>query len=219
MEQLFRKFILPGSGQRQCPPIRYFCAMCKEGAAYWDARYSEQDTPWDVGGPSTPLKTYIDGLTDKEMRILLPGGGPGHELLYLLERGFSHSFLLDISPVVIQQLRQQHPAVPAAHFIAGDFFQHQGTYDLILEQTFFCALPPAMRPHYAPAMHRLLRPGGRLAGVLFHFPLTDAGPPYGGDAGEYQGYFEPHFTQVRLAHCYNSIPPRAGKELWIDLRK
>ena len=42
---------------------------------YWEERYQKQDTGWDIGTISTPLKEYIDQLTDKKCRILLPGAG------------------------------------------------------------------------------------------------------------------------------------------------
>ena len=32
---------------------------------YWETRYRSDETGWDLGGPSTPLKEYIDQLTDK----------------------------------------------------------------------------------------------------------------------------------------------------------
>ena len=40
---------------------------------FWDKRWEEANTGWDIGYPSTPLKEYIDQLSDKEIDILIPG--------------------------------------------------------------------------------------------------------------------------------------------------
>ncbi len=115
---------------------------------------------------------------------------------------------------------QQHAPGWEKHLrlVTGDFFQYEGPFDLILEQTFFCALSPALRKDYALKMHELLTPGGKLAGVLFDKDFG-GGPPFGGYAEEYRALFEPLFRIRTLAPCYNSIPPRAGTEVFILLEK
>jgi SAM-dependent methyltransferase len=103
--------------------------------------------------------------------------------------------------------------------VQSDFFDHQDSYDLILEQTFFCALSPSLRNDYVTHMHRLLKSGGKLVGLLFQFPLTESGPPFGGSATEYLDRFEPLFSIQTLETCYNSIPPRQGNELFFIFNK
>lgn len=44
-------------------------------AHYWNERYQNSATGWDIGAVSTPLKEYIDQLDSKEIRILIPGCG------------------------------------------------------------------------------------------------------------------------------------------------
>lgn len=186
---------------------------------YWTNRYQAGETQWDAGSITTPLKAYFDGLADKDMRILLPGGGSGYEAAYLHEQGFRNVFLLDFSEVPLQNFRDRYPSFPADHLLQKDFFALEGAFDMIVEQTFFCALHPTQRPAYASQMARLLKPGGRLIGLLFEIPLIADGPPFGGSREEYLQYFLPHFTIHKLELCYNSIKPRQGKELWIDLEK
>ena len=55
---------------------------------YWDSRYETHETGWDIGEPSTPLKTYIDQLRDKSISVLIPGAGNAYEAAYLYENGF-----------------------------------------------------------------------------------------------------------------------------------
>ena len=50
---------------------------------YWTNRYSKAKTGWDIGYPSTPLKTYFDQLENKDLRILIPGAGNAYEAEYL----------------------------------------------------------------------------------------------------------------------------------------
>lgn len=68
-------------------------------------------------------------------------------------------------------------------------------------------------------MVQLLKPGGRLAGLLFDFPLTDKGPPFGGNAEEYRALFHPFFKIKVLERANNSIAPRKGKELFFIFEK
>ena len=187
--------------------------------AYWTQRYEQGSTGWDVGEATRPLKTYIDQLDNRDIRILIPGSGNAYEAYYLYQHGFTNVWVLDISAYPLRAFRKQHPDFPAAHLLHQDFFAHQERYDLILEQTFFCALPPKMRPRYAQQMHQLLNQGGKLVGVLFNAPLYDDHPPYGGTSAEYINYFEPYFSAQIFEPCYNSIPPRQGKELFIQLIK
>jgi thiopurine S-methyltransferase len=104
--------------------------------------------------------------------------------------------------------------------IHADFFEHEGQYDLILEHTFFCALDPAYRQRYVSQMAALLKPGGKLVGLLFDFPLTEKGPPFGGSDDEYLALFREYLLPLRhLARCQNSVPDRAGKELFFIAQK
>lgn len=186
---------------------------------YWEGRYRAGETGWDTGGPTPPLKTYIDGLTDKGLRILIPGAGRAHEAEYAHRQGFRNVHVIDLADAPFQDLLARCPDFPRAHLVTGDFFDHRGAYDLVLEQTFFCALDPALRPAYVRQVHALLVPGGRLAGVLFESVPDPAGPPFGGSAAEYRALFAPLFPQAAFTPCHNSIAPRAGRELWVSAKK
>ena len=188
--------------------------------AYWNERYEQGNTGWNIGTVSSPLKSYFDQLSQKNLRILIPGGGNGHEAEYLLSLGFSNITVLDIAPIALEKLalRFLTQIGKTVHLILGDFFEHQGQYDLIIEQTFFCALDPSLRQAYVEKMAALLSNNGRLSGLLFdtQFP---AGPPFGGNRQEYQDLFSMHFNIKTLAPCYNSIPQRMGNECFIIATK
>jgi SAM-dependent methyltransferase len=186
---------------------------------YWSERYRGNDIPWDTGGVTTPIKEYIDHLKNRDLRILIPGAGSGYEAEYGFKQGFKNIFVIDLSTEALHRLQQRCPEFPENQLIHGDFFTLSGAFDLILEQTFFCALPPDLRTAYIAKMNDLLVPGGYLAGVLFDDPLNDDHPPFGGDETVYRSYFFPTFEEKIMARCYNSIGPRKDRELFIELRK
>ncbi|MCE2712209.1 MAG: TPMT family class I SAM-dependent methyltransferase [Cryomorphaceae bacterium] len=185
---------------------------------YWQKRYVEGQTGWDVGTVSTPLKSYIDQLTDTQIKILIPGCGFGHEGKYLYEKGFRNVYLLDYSEHPISYLRSVLTELDETHFMVEDFFSHVGRYDLILEQTMFCAIDPSLRTAYVEKVYDLLNTGGKLAGVLFNKQF-EGGPPFGGSAQEYKTLFSMHFSNVSIQPCYNSIEPRLGNEVFIQAIK
>jgi SAM-dependent methyltransferase len=186
---------------------------------FWKEKYRLEDTPWDAGSATTPITTFIDGLEDKNLKILIPGVGNGHEFEYLYNKGFKNIYALDITEEPLVNIKRKLPELPEKYLILQDFFQLTGSFDLILEQTFFCALAPDLRPLYAKKINEILTQKGQLAGVLFDFPLTESGPPYGGDISEYIRLFEPFFKIKTLERCYNSIKPRKDKEIFIHFYK
>jgi len=46
---------------------------------FWEKKYSNDETGWDIGYASTPLTNYFDQLTNKDLKILIPGGGNSYE--------------------------------------------------------------------------------------------------------------------------------------------
>jgi len=183
--------------------------------AFWQTRYENAETGWDLGGPSTPLKAYLDQLTNKELRILIPGAGRAYEAEYAHRLGFTHVFVIDLTDTPYADLLARCPEFPKEHLLVGDLFAHEGQYDRILEQTFFCALDPTLRVKYVANMKELLKPDGKLVGVLFNDPLNTDRPPFGGSKEQYMPLFEAHFPEVTMEGCNNSIAPRAGRELWL----
>lgn len=188
-------------------------------ASFWEHRWQTGKTGWDMGQASPPLAAYVDHYANKNAAILIPGCGNAYEASYLLEKGFTHITLIDIAPEAVKRLQEKFKDAPQVTVLHGDFFQHQGSYDLILEQTFFCALTLQQRPDYVQKMSGLLKENGKLTGVLFDTDFGLDGPPFGGSKEDYDALFQPYFHIKTMAPCYNSIPPRAGSELFIELER
>lgn len=188
-------------------------------ANYWTNRYLKSNTPWDMGSVSPPLSCYFQQLNAKSQRILIPGAGNAYEAEWLWNNGFSNVFVIDLSEEPLKNLKKRCPDFPDQQLLKGDFFKLNQKFDLVVEQTFFCALQPHQRQDYAEKMLEILQPNGKLIGVLFDFPLTEQGPPFGGSREEYKNLFSKNFKIERLERCYNSIKPRQGNELFIKLIK
>jgi len=191
--------------------------MVELNEKFWSDRYNEGNTGWDIGYVSTPIKEYIDQLEDKEIKILIPGAGNAYEAEYLWQNGFKHVDVLDLSRIPLESLGNRVSDWPANQLIEGDFFKHTGSYDLIFEQTFFCALDPKLRGNYVAKMKELLKGGGKLVGLMFKIPLFDDRPPFGGSEKDYLPLFENDFHIMKMEEAYNSIEPRAGSELWVSM--
>jgi SAM-dependent methyltransferase len=188
---------------------------------YWENRYRQGDTPWATRGWTPALIEY---LADKPRHssILIPGAGTSMEVLQLLEMGFTHITLCDISQSALDTIRELMAAYPDSDkvsYVHGDFFELSGAYDYIMEQTFFCALPPVMRKDYVDKMYDLLAEGGTLFGVLFGIEFDKQGPPFGGGENEYKTLFSKNFYIKEMSMCRNSIPPRMGSELFFICKK
>lgn len=186
---------------------------------YWELRYEENETGWDIGTISPPLKAYIDQLQNRELKILIPGGGNSYEAEYLFNKGFKNVFVMDIAKTPLINLQKRVPNFPDQQLLQENYFEHAGNYDLLLEQTFFCALPVSKRKDYASKAYKLLKPGGTIAGLLFNMDFKKEGPPYGGSKEEYEFIFRDLFFLQNLETCYNSIPPRQGNELFFIFKK
>ncbi len=186
--------------------------------SYWNNRYQTNDFSWDLGEPSIPLKKYIEQLDNKELKILIPGAGNAYEAELLFQLGFKNVYVLDFAETPLLNIKKRSPVFPSHQLIQQDFFEHEGQYDLIFEQTFFCAINPNLRPQYVQHMRSLLNSNGKIVGLLFNDILNIDHPPFGGNEVEYNQLFSEYFNIIKIETCYNSIKPREGRELFIIMQ-
>jgi SAM-dependent methyltransferase len=185
---------------------------------YWNNRYETNDFGWDLGEVSEPLAKYIEQLNNKDLKILIPGAGNSYEAELLFNLGFKNVYVLDFAEYPLQNIKKRLPDFPRNHLIQQDFFEHQGQYDLIIEQTFFCAINPNLREEYVKHMKSLLKPNGKLVGLLFNDILNKDKPPFGGNKEEYEKLFFEMLDVKKMEVCNNSIKPREGRELFIIMQ-
>lgn len=184
---------------------------------FWNNRYITNDMGWDIGYVSTPIKEYIDQLTDKSIKILIPGCGNAYEAEYLFKNGFKNVFVIDWSDEALKNFSNRLPEFPKENLLCVNFFDHEANYDLMIEQTFFCAILPSLRNKYAKHAASLLTPKGKLVGLLFDDPLNSDRPPFGGNKTIYTELFSPYFEIAIMETAKNSIPSRKERELFVKM--
>ena len=183
-------------------------------ADFWNNRYENNQIGWDLGGVSPALKFWMDQLPDKSASILIPGAGNAYEVDYLVTLGFTNITVIDIAPKLVAALKQRFASVNEVTIILGDFFELEGKFDVVLEQTFFCAIDPELRSQYVDKMIDLLTDKGQLLGVLFNRSFI-GGPPFGGSTEEYEVLFRDKF-EAKFLPCDVSHPARKGSEVLLQ---
>ncbi|MBI3812313.1 MAG: methyltransferase domain-containing protein [Nitrospirae bacterium] len=192
-------------------------------AAFWAELYRTGDTGWDQGGPSPGLVDFLKNdlgpgraVPFRSGRALVPGCGHGHDARALAVAGFE-VIGLDVVKKAVEEAARTAEAegLKNIRFEQADFLKLpvrlRGPYDLIFENTFFCAIDPDHRDRYVESAATLLKPGGFLLGVFYNI-RPETGPPFGTTREELSDRFGHRFTLV-LDHVPRSIPRREGKEL------
>src|SRR5690606_17581961 len=151
----------------------------------------------------------------------------GWDVFTLATHGYT-AVGLDIAPSAaphFEKVRKDHNLnANQASLVVGDFFQLDtsqlgGTFELIWDYTFYCAISPDQRDAWRDRMAQLLKPSGTLALLLY--PVVpgaprDQGPPYPLDPEEVTQQLSPRFDRVHLEKVTQSHPGREGKE-WLAL--
>ena len=105
--------------------------------SYWNDRWQKNETGWDTGQASPAITDYMAQYRDKNAAILIPGCGNAYEAEFLIAEGFTNITLIDIAPKAVEALKEKFANKPQINVLCEDFFNHQGSYDIIIEQTFF----------------------------------------------------------------------------------
>ena len=149
-------------------------------ADFWQAIYDEGDTGWDKGEPAPPLVRAINALKlPTDTRILVPGCGFGHEVFHLASQGFQVT-AVDFAEGAISAIRARTGDLPITALLRDLFSldqDHTASFDIVLEHTCFCAIPPEMRDAYAQVTRAVLTDNGRLIGLFYETDNDEDGPP------------------------------------------
>jgi hypothetical protein len=181
--------------------------------AFWDQRYQAGRMAWDCGGVPGALTEFLR-LHPHGGRAFIPGCGSGYEIRAFHAAGWD-VFGLDFSCAAVDRARTVLGPL-AERVCVGDFFTHPlpaGSFDLIYERTFLCALRPAVWPVYARRLAGLLKPGGLLCGFFFFGPEEEP-PPYPISRSKLGRLLGAAFEKKADAPVADSLPLYAGKERW-----
>ncbi len=188
----------------------------------WQKHYEEDDLRWDLGEPAPPFVRWSGEQPQPPGRAVVPGCGQGHEVILLAAQGWEVT-AVDFAPGAILRLSKRLAAEGhSACLLNQDFFtldpSHDGRYDLLLEQTFFCAIRPDERPLYVDTASRLLKTGGQLVG-LFYETGEAGGPPFNTSRRDILDHFSGRFEIGVLEKTPHSAQQRQGKEWFARMVK
>lgn len=188
----------------------------------WQKHYDEDDLQWDIGEVSPAILQLVKENKIPPGKAIVPGCGQGHEVVFLAENGFQVTGV-DFAEGAVKLLRHSLEAKSLpGQVLQRNFFEleaeHDACYDLLLEQTFFCAIEPNDRPKYVATANRILKPGALLAG-LFYQTGEEGGPPFNTTQEDIIEHFSEMFEIETLEITSHSVDKRAEKELLVLLRK
>jgi len=169
--------------------------------SFWQARYEQQNTPWDDGSEDAELAAWLaDGtLGPADGPVLAPGCGSGRELVQLAAAGLE-AVGLDYTPAAVALARERlQQAGLKAEVIEADVLQWTAPqpFGAVFERTCLCALHPDQWLRYVEQLRAWLRPGGRLFVQFEQVPREGAmkglveGPPYHCDINAMRALFPP----------------------------
>ena len=192
-------------------------------ADFWESRYIQQKTPWDIGQVAPAFKKYLLGhrtwdhgqlAINKEQlnrsqvhcpRSIVLGCGLGYDAFFFAKQGFE-VYAFDFSESAIKKANETKAKMDMQniYFYKEDLFELKNkkrwmnSFDYVLEHTCFCAINPKRRNEYVDLIKYLLKPGGKLIG-LFFVRSKPGGPPYGTNEKELRELFK-DFKEIEKLH-------------------
>ena len=189
----------------------------------WNAAYANDDTPWDHGYASPPLRVFLK-THPLEGRVLVPGCGTGHDVRLLAKHGAS-VLGLDVAPLALEKARSA-PAVGDEQYALVDFLKlpvsYNGQFDAVVEHTCLCALDHTNREAYAISVRQALKPDGNYLAVFYRevFDYNGNDPPHPISSDEIAALFTKEFEVIERIIPQETYPGRpVGSEEVFLMRK
>ncbi|KAL4921687.1 S-adenosyl-L-methionine-dependent methyltransferase [Aspergillus aurantiobrunneus] len=198
-----------------------------------------------IGGPLLEPSSSGGGGGDQPRRkkALVPGCGRGVDVLLLASFGYD-AYGLEYSKSAMEKCTmeeegagQKYPVRDArvgrgkVTWVQGDFFANDwverlgldvNQFDFIYDYTFFCALPPSMRPAWALRHTQLLVPSPQGNLVCLEFPRhkdpLQHGPPYSAPSEAYMEHLSHPGEEIAYderGRC-KSDPLRESSQLGLE---
>lgn len=189
---------------------------------YWmDIYHTEGKPKWDLGDAAVAFKDMYPRLKLPKSRILVLACGEGHDAALFAQLGHVVT-AVDFSSEGIERGKKLYGHIETLNFVQEDIFNlpqsWNHSFDIIIEHTCFCAIPPEKRKDLITLWRRLLHEEGQLMAVFFAM-LKRAGPPYGSSEWELREMLKPHFQFLFWGRLRISLPRRQGRELFVLAKK
>lgn len=188
---------------------------------FWNTRYLNRETGWDMQGPHPALESLTSQLRINKCRILVLGCGYGHDADFFASKGHIVT-AVDYSAEAIEVAQKRYGTRDNLKFVKADALhlpeKFMNSFDMVFEHTFFCAIDPQKRNDVLKVWKNCLVPGGHLFGIFFTHYQTHQ-PPYGGTEWEYRERLKKDFQFLYWTRLRGSSPRPLGSELIIYAQK
>ena len=192
---------------------------------FWNERYLENNTKWDLGS-STPILVNYLKIKNSIGKVCVLGCGNGHDALEF-SKYKNEVYSVDFSTEALKNLKDKSEDKNLKlHLINQDIFAlpdlYKNYFDMIYEYTCYCAIDPNRREEYFEMVHTILKKGGLFFGIMI--PLdkemyNEEGPPFGVSINQVLTLISGKFEVVSNNFSEFSIEPRKGREKVVVLKK
>lgn len=210
------------NGQKFLTPDYYDVNNTIAQSEHWDSIYKNSETPgWDIKQVCPAFKDMLPRLKWPKSKVIVLGCGEGHDAAFLAQAGHVVT-AVDFSSTAIDKAKKQYGHITGLTFECMDVFalpeSWTGTFDIVIEHTMYCALPPKNTAQLVKVWKKLLHEEGQIMGVFFTM-FKRFGPPFGTNEYSLRDQLAPHFQFLFWGRLRNSVPNRLGKELFVLARK
>ena len=195
----------------------------EDNSQFWEDIYLENDTGWDLGGPTPIFQKIASKLEPK--KICLIGCGRGYDAIMFAKNNF-HVTAVDFAPSAVNAVKiLAKENEVKLDILESDIFhlspEYNNYFDYVIEQTCFCAINPSRRLDYEKLVSSILCKNGNLIGLWFPLDkkLSEGGPPYGTTVDEVKSIFNRGWKIKKEEFPKESIKPRIDREKLIVFEK
>jgi hypothetical protein len=205
------------------PQTEKWDAMWRQKTTPWDRSKPSPALIDALNEKSDILNSSTQSGETRRKKALVPGCGRGYDVLLFASHGYD-AYGLDVSQTAVEACQEldkeqgndaaRYPLSDpklgrgSRNFLVADFFKDDlsfstdgGSFDVIYDYTFLCAIPPELRPQWPKRISELLAPNGSL--ICLESPLAKppnaGGPPHGLSSELYMQLFKQPGRDVSYA--------------------
>lgn len=210
------------AGEYVATPPYFFDTPQIESPQFWTDIYQAESNPgWNLNDAAEAFKDMLPRLKLPKSRILVLGCGEGHDAALFARAGHVVT-AVDFSKAALERARAKYGDMENITFYESDIFllpnEWNHSFDVVIEHTCYCAVPPEQRNELVRLYRRMLHEEGQLMGVFFTMDKR-SGPPFGATEWEIRKRTSEHFQYLFWGRLRNSLPSRMGKELFVLAKK
>lgn len=209
-------------GEYVATPPYFIDTIDIEKPQFWlDAYKTEANPKWNLNQPAEAFKDMIQRLKLPKSRILVLGAGEGHDAAFFAQAGHVVT-AVDFSKEGIRRGKEKYAGLSNLHFEEANIFhlpqQWNHSFDVVVEHTCYCAVPPDQRNELVRLWRRMLHEEGQLLSIFFTMEKR-SGPPYGATEWEIRKRLQDYFHFLFWGRWRQSLPQRQGRELFVLAKK